>query len=590
MTRALVVALLAVLLAACTQAPLVQPPPADPEPAAEPEPTELVVGVEDLGAGFNPHLLAHSSPLTTAVATLVLPSVFRPGTDGTPQLDRTIATSAEVVSTEPFTVSYELNLEASWSTNTPIAAEDFVYLWEQMRADPGVSDAAGYRLITDVRSRAGGKAVDVVFAEPYPAWQGLFSDLLPAHLLKDAPGSWVGALLGGLPASGGPFRLATVDPGRGEVVLARNDTYWDTPTVLDTLVLRRLDDAAMATGLAAGDVDVALPEADPAVRTALGGVTPAPRTQLAPLPTITQLGLRAGDGPLRNPRARQGLAALLDREAIRTAVAPEALPADAFGLAPSEPGYAPTAPEGAPGRPDPIAAEQLLSSAGWSRGADGDWTADGQPVSLVIASATERPEDGRVARLVAVQLGVAGIDATAVEVPAGDLFVQATVPPAELAPTTSATPAGTTPPATTTSAAPTTTSAPGSGVPVDVLVGPRTVGGDPGTELASDYGCALPTDVVPEPPTPPMGFCFPALQLLLESLATAGSGDAGADDAARFATAEQVLWAQLPVLPLFQPVGLVVSSAAADTATGIAPGPLTEGPLAGAARWSAPPE
>ncbi|MDN5932323.1 MAG: ABC transporter substrate-binding protein, partial [Pseudonocardia sp.] len=143
-TRALVVALLAVLLAACTQAPLVQqPPPVDPVPA-QPARTELVVGVEDLGAGFNPHLLAHAGPLTTAVATLVLPSVFRPGPDGTPQLDRTIATSAEVVSTEPFTVSYELNLEASWSTNTPVAAEDFVYLWERMRSEPGTADAAGY--------------------------------------------------------------------------------------------------------------------------------------------------------------------------------------------------------------------------------------------------------------------------------------------------------------------------------------------------------------------------------------------------------------------------------------------------------------
>ena len=104
------------------------------------------------------------------------------------QLDGTIATSAEVVATEPFTVSYELNLEASWSDNAPIAAEDFVYLWERMREEPGVADDAGYRLITDVRSRAGGKAVDVVFAHAYPAWQELFAELLPAHLLKDAPG------------------------------------------------------------------------------------------------------------------------------------------------------------------------------------------------------------------------------------------------------------------------------------------------------------------------------------------------------------------------------------------------------------------
>ncbi len=308
-----------------------------------------MVGVDDLGAGFNPHLLAHISPVTTALATLVLPSVFRPDAAGTLQLDRTIATSAEVVATEPFTVSYELNLEASWSTNAPIAAEDFVYLWERMRSEPGVVDAAGYKLITEVRSRAGGKAVDVVFSQAYPAWQQLFSDLLPAHLLKDAPGSWTGATLNGLPASGGPFRIMSVDRARGEVVLARNDLYWDTPTVLDQLVLRRLDPTAMATGLANGDVDVALPEAGTEVRTALGGLTPAPHVQPAPQPTVTQLGLRADTGPLADQRARQGVAAIIDREAIRAAVAPEALPADAFGLAPSEPGYAATAPAGGSG-------------------------------------------------------------------------------------------------------------------------------------------------------------------------------------------------------------------------------------------------
>ena len=329
--------LLVLVLAGCTDAPVNQPPP-PPVPTPQPAPTELVLGVDDIGAGFNPHLLAHTSPVTNALATLVLPSVFRPDGAGTLQLDRTIATSAEVVATEPFTVSYELNLEASWSTNAPIAAEDFVYLWERMRGEPGVVDAAGYKLITEVRSRAGGKAVDVVFSQAYPAWQHLFSDLLPAHLLKDAPGSWTGATINGLPASGGPFRIISIDRARGDVLLGRNDLYWDTPTVLDQLVLRRLDPTAMATGLANGDVDVALPEAGPAIRTALGGLIPAPHLQPAPQPTVTQLGMRADTGPLADQQARQGVAAIIDREAIRAAVAPEALPVDAFGLAPSEPG------------------------------------------------------------------------------------------------------------------------------------------------------------------------------------------------------------------------------------------------------------
>src|SRR5580765_1801087 len=131
--RAVLLFLLCVALTGCANAPVNPPPP--PRPTAPPKPTELIVGVDDLGLGFNPHLIADASPVTTALATLVLPSVFRPDATGALVLDKTIATSAQVVSTNPFTVSYELNLDAAWTTNTPVAAEDFVYLWERMRAD-----------------------------------------------------------------------------------------------------------------------------------------------------------------------------------------------------------------------------------------------------------------------------------------------------------------------------------------------------------------------------------------------------------------------------------------------------------------------
>ena len=119
---ALLAAVLVAVLAACTPPPA---PPAPPPPAPAP-PKQVVVAVDDLGPGFNPHLLAHRSPVSTAVESLVLPSVFRPDRIGQLQLDRTVATSAQVVSEEPFTVSYELNLEASWTSGAPVAAEDFV--------------------------------------------------------------------------------------------------------------------------------------------------------------------------------------------------------------------------------------------------------------------------------------------------------------------------------------------------------------------------------------------------------------------------------------------------------------------------------
>jgi ABC-type transport system substrate-binding protein len=578
---------LAVLLAACTAEPT--PPPAPPPPTAPPQPSQVVVAVDDLGSGFNPHLLAHQSPVTTALAGLVLPSVFRPDASGALQLDPTVATDARVVSEEPFTVSYELNLEASWTSGAPIAAEDFVYLWQRMRDEPGVADAAGYRLITDVRSRAAGKAVDVVFSQPYPAWKTLFADLLPAHLLKDAPGSWTGALANGLPASGGPFRVVSVDRARGEVLLTRNDLYWDTPAVLDQLLLRRLDGVALADGLGVGDVDVALTDPGDDVRTALGGLQPPPRTQPAPQPTVTELAFRTDGGPLADTRVRQALGALIDRGAVRAAVAPEALAADAFALAPSQSGYADTDPHT---RRD---ATTLLTAAGWTRDDDGRWRRSGGDGPLVIGAAADRPADLEVAEEVAEQLDAAGIDTTVVAPTAVELFGQPTVPatpPSTAPPTATATataepapPSVTPTPGATATPTATPTPAPTAGVTVDVVVRPRTVGGDPATELASDYGCGdPPAGGLPARPAVPTT-CSSTLQPLLDELVA----DPDAPDAAATRDAvEKLLWTQVPALPLFQPVSLLVSTPGADAGTAVGPGPLLTGPLTGAQRWTAP--
>ncbi len=581
-TWVVLLVLVAMLTGACTNEPVAQPPTpsATPTPTPTPPPstpTRLVVGTGELPGGFNPHLLADTSPVTQAVATLVLPSVFRVDAAGVPQLDPTVATSASVTSTAPFTVSYELNLEASWSTNAPIAAEDFVYLWERMRADPAVTDAAGYRLITAVRSRAGGKAVDVEFARPYPAWQYLFSGLLPAHLLKDAPGSWVGALRNGLPASGGPFKVGTVDRARGEVVLLRNDLYWDSPSVLDELVLRRVDAPEVAAGIASGDVDLAIPTVDPALRTALVNLQPAPHTQPAPRAEVVTLGLRTDTGPLRSIAARQAIAGLIDREAVRQTVAPEALPADAFGTAPSQPGYAASAPP----RPDATAVAALLAQAGWSRsGGTGPWQVNGTPVRLVIGAGAERALDQRVAAVVAQQLTAAGITTTVVAPPAVDLFGAATVPATPPSPT--ATPSPSAP--STTSTSPTTGATTGAaGIAVDLMVLPQPVGGDKASTLASEFGCVTPDVPGTDPAPGPTGFCQPLLDTLLDELMAPDPRPGTA------AVVDKELWAQAAALPLFQPVGLIVSTPASDAVTSVGPGPLLTGPLTGAQRWRAVP-
>ena len=79
------------LLAGCSNTP---PPPVvgtvAPRPSTAPtKPGEIVVGVDNITGGYNPHVLADQSTITTALSTMLLPSVFGPAPDGSPDLDRT---------------------------------------------------------------------------------------------------------------------------------------------------------------------------------------------------------------------------------------------------------------------------------------------------------------------------------------------------------------------------------------------------------------------------------------------------------------------------------------------------------------------
>ena len=77
--RAAVAAALAVIvLAACTPAPrYVDTPVTSPVPDKV-DTGEVVVGVNNIAGGYNPHDIADQSAITTALAEVLLPSVFRP--------------------------------------------------------------------------------------------------------------------------------------------------------------------------------------------------------------------------------------------------------------------------------------------------------------------------------------------------------------------------------------------------------------------------------------------------------------------------------------------------------------------------------
>ena len=474
------------LIAACT----VSPPPApqstetaESTPPPPPKALQIIMGIDSIGAGFNPHLLSDQSPVNAAISSLVLPSSFRPIPDASTttgsrwEMDPTLLVSAEVTSDNPFTVTYKIRPEAQWTDNAPIGADDYWYLWRQMVSEPGVVDPAGYDLITGVQSIDGGKTAVVTFSQPYPAWRELFNDILPAHIVKDMPGGFPAGLARVMPVTGGQFRVENIDPQRDEILLARNDRYWAAQAKPDQILFRRAGTpAALADSIRNGDTQVAQVHGGQATFAQLGAI-PDVRTDRIVTPRVLQLTLRAQQATLSDSRVRKGVLGLLDVDllaAVGAGTDNRVTLDQAQVRSPSDPGYVPTAPPAM----SRDAALDLLRSAGYTieqvpppttapptTGAPppgapppasvrSKITLDGQQLTLVLGVASNDPTSIAVANTAADQLRSAGIAASvlALDPPVlyGDALTQNRF---------------------------------------DAIVGWHQAGGDLATALSSRYGC-----------------------------------------------------------------------------------------------------
>jgi ABC-type transport system substrate-binding protein len=563
-----VLALAGVLLAACSNTP---PPPVVSSPAASstpalPTPSQIVVGVDDVVGGYNPHNLADSSTVTTALSQLLLPSVFRTADDGTRTLDKTLMTSAEVVSQMPFTVKYEIRPDASWSDGAPVATEDFIYLYNAMKSEPGVIEPAGYRLISNIDQRDGGKGVEVTFTKPYPAWQTLFDNLLPQHLLKDAPGGWPTALASSFPAVAGPFAIKTIDTARGEVILQRNDRYWEKPAAVDTLVLRRSDPSGIATALRSGNDQFSITRTDSAGLQLLNDLGSAVQLHTLARPVEASVLLRPVSATLSSSELRAGVAALIDRSKLIAAGAKggpsAAMKADAQVMPPADKGYAATIPAGPPAAPDAAKAEQHFKAAGYTKDA-GVWRKGTKTLSLVIASPGQAEPYASIVKELSAELIAGGVQVTAVTPQPRDLFSSLLAMPVVNGQQQAGPDAN-------------------GNVGVDIAVVPQSVGGDPASVLASNFGCApgqaTADKTKPVVPANAAGLCDESLQATIDSALTGSTTVAEA-----LKTLEPALWAANVAIPLFQEAD---SLAVGKGVSGLTPGPPMGGPFGSAVNWT----
>ncbi len=597
----------AVLIVGCAADPPPAPQSTETSQSAAPAPKapQIIMAIDSIGPGFNPHLLSDQSPVNAAISALVLPSSFRPMPDpATPtgsrwEMDPALLVSAAVTGTTPFTVTYKIRPEAAWTDNAPIAADDFWYLWRQMVSQPGVVDPAGYDLITGVQSVDGGKTAVVTFAQPYPAWRELFNHLLPAHIIKDVPGGFAAGLARTLAVTGGQFRVDTIDPQRDEILLARNDRFWGAPAKPDQILLRRAGvPAALADSIRNGDTQVAQVHGGAAAFAQLSAI-PDVRTARLITPRVMQMTLRAQQPQLADPLVRRALFGLLDVDLLAAvgAGSDNSVTLDeSLVRSPSDPGYVPTAPA----RTGRERALELFAEAGYQvdrsatetpapppagpagprppEATRGRISRDGETLSLVIGAAANDPTSVAVANTAADQLRGAGIAATVLALDPPELFGAALVNDR-----------------------------------VDAIVGWYAAGGDLATSLASRYGCpaleATPVSTKPlSPPSPPAvqpsgspqpsttrvrppetaplvrapsnltGICDRTIQAQIDG---ALDGSLNVDDV--IAAVEPRLWAMATVLPIMQDTTIVAAgpSVANVSLTGAVP----VGIVGDAGRW-----
>ena len=444
LTTGVLVASMGLMLAACSANPPPAPQSTDTPHNSPPPPqriNQIIMGIDSIGAGFNPHLLSDLSPVNAAISALVLPSAFRPLPDAnTPtgsrwEMDPTLLVSADVTNQNPFTVTYKIRPEAQWTDNAPIGADDFWYLWRQMVSQPGVVDPAGYDLITGVQSIEGGKQAVVTFAQPYPAWKELFNNLLPAHIVKDVPGGFSAGLARALPVTGGQFRVENIDPQRDEILIARNDRYWGLPAKPSLILFRRAGaTAALADSVRNGDTQVAQVHGGSAAFAQLSAI-PDVRTARIVTPRVMQLTLRANEAKLADVQVRKAILGLLDVDLLAAvgAGSDNTITLDQAQIrSPSDPGYEPTAPpamttqaalallassgyqidSNASATPSPAPNSPAPPTTGPPEVTRGRISKDGLQLSLVIGVATNDPTSAAVANTAADQLRNVGIAAT----------------------------------------------------------------------------------------------------------------------------------------------------------------------------------
>jgi peptide/nickel transport system substrate-binding protein len=418
---------------------------------------------------------------STLVLNMILPGSFIVKPDLSLVLWDEMMVSAEVTVEDPQTVEYVVKPEAVWSDGDPIDCDDYYMAWlansgklSKPNPDfttPGELDAdgneipetlpvfntastTGYDSIDSVTCSEDGKTITTVYATPYPDWQGLFSGLLPAHVVETNAGVedimavdtaatspdaealgdfWSTGFVGvteGVTISGAWYEFDSFTAGQ-DLILKRNEAFWGTPGVVDQLVFLQVPDATQQpAALENGDVQVITPQPNPDLVAQIAGMAGV-TSDITAGTTWEHYDFNQANKHLAKLAVRQALALCIDRqEIVDTLVVPINPDAQVLNnrvYVPESPDYADNS--GDYGVQNIDGAKALLEGAGYTMGDDGVYVdADGERLSLRLGRRDPNPRRQSTNELFAEQCALAGVeliddpaeDMNSVRLPASD--------------------------------------------------------------------------------------------------------------------------------------------------------------------------
>lgn len=341
-----------------------------------------------------------------------------------------LAGEAEVTSQDPFTVEWKIEERAVWSDDVPVSSDDFewYYLSCNGKVDAGEPTAvdedsgetisgidcastSGLDLVTKF-TKTDGKTFSMEFEAPYVEYEGLFGDPMPpAHVGKTLPGGWNTGFDESPVLSAGPYQLKEWAKG-ASITLERNPKWWGTKPHLDTIVFRQLPDSSTHAGALDNDeVQVIYPQPQVDLFEQLKQLDGV-RAEANFGPTWEHLDFNFKNPLLAVKEVRQAIAYGIDRDRyVATLMKPfseEASRLDNRLFVSNQPEYEPHGQEYATRSVEKATA--ALEKAGFAKGSDGIYAKGADKLSFRLRVLSPNPLREQLQELIKDDLKGVGID------------------------------------------------------------------------------------------------------------------------------------------------------------------------------------